>query len=91
MFCQLLRERKGGFITDDPHHRQKVPSDKYEPLHDPFAMPQNSSEAQEALKEANAIDDGGNVLCTLKEFNRFRLYLASIHNEEVHMKLEEMV
>ncbi|ODN05716.1 Fibrous sheath-interacting protein 2 [Orchesella cincta] len=77
------------YSTADPANRVRVPTNKCELLHLPCARKYFlRNDILKQLKNHNLVNDKNEVLCSIKEFNRFRLYLSSLYNDEVRKKLE---
>lgn len=76
---------------DDPSNTERVPSNKYELLHDETARVDQNQVAVEFLRENGTVNENGEVICSLKEFNRYRKYLATLYNDKIREKLAEIV
>ncbi|CAL8101052.1 unnamed protein product [Orchesella dallaii] len=78
------------YSTADPENRVRVPSNKCDLLHQPstekFFL---RNDVLRQLKENKLVNEKNEVLCSIKEFNRFRLYLSSLYNDQVRKKIEE--
>lgn len=68
----------------------RVPSDKYEELHDPQNQLDKSIIARPYLTKSGTVNEYGEVICTQKELNRYRMYLASLYNEQLREKIKDM-
>jgi hypothetical protein len=85
----LLRQNKN-FTLTDPWHRQRIPTNEYNALHDEHADGYlQKPKIRKLLLQQGLIDNNNDVICSQKEFNRFRQYLATIHTDQLSEMIAE--
>lgn len=77
------------FSLKDPYNQDI--SNTYNPLHDPHLkhwvnLPTN----RKLLQKQGLITDDGDVICDLKEYNEYRLFLWRVQNDLVIQKLKQI-
>ena len=65
----------------DPQNQERVVMEPYNSLHDPHLFQYfNKPQVQKILFDQGLINAKGQVLCTAKQFNKYRMYLRSVYN-----------
>ncbi|CAG7703888.1 unnamed protein product [Allacma fusca] len=85
----LIRSNKT-FILSDPWHKQRIPTNEYNALHDEHADNYlQKPKIRKLLLQQGLIDNNADVICSQKEFNRFRQYLATLHTDQLSAMIAE--
>ena len=71
---------------------QRVPANEYNALHDNHARYYLAKPlVKKILIKQGLINPSNEVICSQRDFNRFRAYLASIHNDDLDSLITDAV
>lgn len=87
---QPLYQTPKAYSNDDPFNQVRVIPEPYNALHDPHAQAYLQKPGiRKFLMKQGLITKTGQVLCSVKDFNKYRAYLNTLYTEDIHKVMED--